>query len=331
MAAYRDRGAAFGGGSRNSEDRYKEPAPDPKQAEPIKHVQIDALVFLQIMKHCRQHAPHTVTGQLLGLDVEDTLQVTHSFGYVQRSEETSGVHEDGEQYQMETLKRLREVNVDSNTVGWYQTTHLGRMENPTMVIDTQFSYQEEIPRSVLVVYDSLQSAIGKPAFKALQLTPKFMEAYKEADSAGRQKMAEFPSNEMFMEIEVAITSSVIAEAFLIDWAISDPTDPTSQVEVLDVENQAFLEQNINLLTRSLTDLADEQLKVMNFEKMASRKGDEKGKGGRKGGAPQPKPIDTMILSQQIKTHCKAINSFAGDAFGKLYLVSNKPTGHGGQK
>jgi len=302
---------------------------DSKQMEPIQHVQIDALVFLQVMKHCRQHAPHTVTGQLLGLDVENTLQVTHSFGYVQRSDETAGHQEDGEQYQMETMKQLREVNVDCNTVGWYQTTHLGRMENPTMVIDTQFSFQDEIPRSVLVVYDSLQSAVGKPAFKALQLSPKFMQLYKDSDAASRLKMAEFPSNEMFMEIEVSITSSVISEAFLIDWAISDPMDPTSQVEVLDVENQAFLEQNINLLTRSLGDLAEEQMKIMNFEKMASRKGDEKGKGNRKGGFAQPKPIDTMILSQQIKTHCKAINSFASDAFGKLYLVSNKPTGGAG--
>jgi translation initiation factor 3 subunit H len=324
MASYRN-GDRYGGG-RGYEDRHTNKDLDPKQVEPIKHVQIDALVFLQIMKHCRQHAPHTVTGQLLGLDVESTLQVTHSFGYVQRGDETAGHQEDGEKYQMDTLKQLREVNVDSNTVGWYQTTHLGRMENPTTVIDTQFSYQEEIPRSVLVVYDSLQSAIGKPAFKALQLTPKFMEVYKDSDAAARLKMAEFPSNEMFMEIEVSITSSVISEAFLIDWAISDPMDPTSQVEVLDVENQAFLEQNINLLTRSLADLAEEQVKIMNFEKMASRKGEEKGKAGRKGGVAQPKPIDTMILSQQIKTHCKAINSFASDAFGKLYLVSNQPTG-----
>eukprot|EP00449_Zooxanthella_nutricula_P017063 CAMPEP_0198535658 /NCGR_PEP_ID=MMETSP1462-20131121/39826_1 /TAXON_ID=1333877 /ORGANISM="Brandtodinium nutriculum, Strain RCC3387" /LENGTH=344 /DNA_ID=CAMNT_0044265597 /DNA_START=62 /DNA_END=1096 /DNA_ORIENTATION=+ len=293
--------------------------------EPLKLVQIDALVFMQIMKHCRQHTPKPVTGQLLGLDVDDTLQVTHSYGYVQRMSDESG-HEDGEKYQMETLKRLREVNVDSNTVGWYQTTHLGQFFSGT-VIETQFLYQTEIARSCLVVYDSLQSAIGKPSFKALQLTRAFMKAYGEANEAGRAAMADFPSNDMFQEIPVSITSSVIAETFLLDWAISDPISTTSQVGILDVENQAFLEKNVQLLIGSLQELAEEQQKLIMHERMASRKGDvpQKGKGFRGSQGP-PKQLDTMVLSQQIQNYCKAINGFAGDTFGKLYLMSNKPSG-----
>merc|ERR1712098_546308 len=104
-------------------------------------------------------------GQLLGLDVEDALQVTHSFGYVQKNAMDEGLNQadDGEQYQIDMLRRLREVNVDSNTIGWYQTTHLGQFFSDT-VIETQYLYQTQIPRSALVVYDPLQSAIGKPAF-----------------------------------------------------------------------------------------------------------------------------------------------------------------------
>lgn len=303
-----------------------------QKTEPITHVQIDALVFLQIMKHCRQHAPHPVTGQLLGLDVDDTLQVTHSFGYVQRTgtDENQGYAEDGEQYQMETLRRLREVNVDSNTVGWYQTTHLGQFFSST-VIETQYLYQTEIPRSVLVVYDSLQSAIGKPSFKALQLTPAFVKAYAQTSEAGRIAMADFPSSDMFMELPITVSSSAIIEAFLVDWAISDPISTTSQVGVLDVENQAFLEKNVQLLMNSLADLAEEQNKMIMFERQAARKGDPPQKGGRdrfRQNQAQPRQLDTMVLSQQIQNYCKAINSFAGDTFGKIYLVSNKPSGEG---
>mmetsp|Transcript_116409 Transcript_116409/g.292778 ORF Transcript_116409/g.292778 Transcript_116409/m.292778 type:complete len:354 (-) Transcript_116409:65-1126(-) len=297
---------------------------------PLKCVQIDALVFLQIMKHCRQHTPHPVTGQLLGLDVEDTLQVTHSFGYVQRgSGDDAGNQDDGSQYQIDTLKRLREVNVDSNIVGWYQTTHLGQFFSST-VIETQFLYQTEIPRSVLVVYDSLQSAIGKPAFKALQLTPEFMTTYAQANEMGRAAMADFPSSDMFMEIPVSISSSVIAEAFLVDWAISDPISTTSQVGILDVENQAFLEKNVQLLIGSLQELAEEQQKLIMYERNAARKGDPPQKGGRDrfNRNVQPRHLDTMVLSQQIQNYCKAINGYAGDAFGKIFLMSNKPSGSG---
>merc|ERR1712087_201159 len=103
-------------------------------------------------------------------------------------------------------------------------------------------------------------------------------AYENANDATRAAMADVPSNKMFTEIPVAITSSVMAEAFLIDWAISDPLSTTSQVGILDVENQAFLEKNVKLLIDSMVDLADEQNKLIMYERQAARKGDPPQKG-----------------------------------------------------
>lgn len=294
--------------------------------EEIKRVEIDALVILQIMKHCRQQAPQPVTGQLLGLDVDGALQVTHSFGYVQKSEEDRN-QDDGEQYQMDMLRRLREVNVDSNTVGWYQTTHLGSFFSE-VVIESQYHYQLQIPRSTLLVYDPLQSRIGKPAFKALRLTSQFMAKYTETRETNRSALNDFPSGQMFTEIPISITSPVIVESFLVDWAISDPMT-TTQIESLDVENQVFLEKNVQLLITSLQELAEEQTKMQMYERNAG-KGDKGGGKGKNFRAQQPKQLDTMILSQQIQNYCKAINGFAGDAFGKIYLMSNKPSGSGGK-
>eukprot|EP00933_Yihiella_yeosuensis_P020209 TRINITY_DN16256_c3_g1_i1.p1 TRINITY_DN16256_c3_g1~~TRINITY_DN16256_c3_g1_i1.p1 ORF type:complete len:348 (-),score=82.17 TRINITY_DN16256_c3_g1_i1:153-1196(-) len=292
----------------------------------LKAVQMDALVFLQIMKHCRQQAPQPVTGQLLGMDVGDDLQLTHSFGYVQKSaSDEQSKEDDGEQYQMDTLRRLREVNIDSNTVGWYQTTYLGQFISTT-VIETQHLYQTEIPRSVLVVYDSLQAAIGKPAFKALQLTQEFMDMYRSVSSVATGDFVDVPQNEMFREIPVVITASPLAECFLLDWSIMDPLGTTTQLDALDVENQAFFEKNVQLLSASLSDLAEEQNKMIMFERNANRgKGDDKGKGKGFRFNAQPRPLDTMVLSKQIQNYCKAINTYAGDAFSKVYLVSNKPT------
>lgn len=293
--------------------------------DPIRRVQIDAVVFLQIMKHCRQHAPTLVTGTLLGLDVDDTLGVTHCFAHSNPSDESN---EEREQHQSDTLKCLRKVNVDSHIVGWYQTTHLGQFFS-SQVLNNQNWYQTEIPRSILLTYDALQSSIGKPAFKAWQLTADFMAAYSETTEAGKAALAEFPSNDMFMEIPISIHSSAIAEAFLVDWAISDPISTTSQVDILDVENQAFLEKNVQLLMESLQNLAEEQNRLLLYERQANRKA-EPMKGGRnfRQNPQQPRQLDTMILSQQIKNYCKAINSFATDAFGKIYLVANKPSGGG---
>jgi translation initiation factor 3 subunit H len=46
-------------------------------------------VVLKIIKHCRENLPELVTGQLLGLDVNSTLEVTNSFPFPQREEEAS--------------------------------------------------------------------------------------------------------------------------------------------------------------------------------------------------------------------------------------------------
>jgi len=293
----------------------------------IKRVEVDALEVLQIMKHCRQYTPGTVTGMLLGLDVNEAVQVTHCFGYVQKGQEEERVQDDGEQYQYDMLRRLREVNVDSNTVGWYQTTHLGQFFSSTM-IDTQYNYQATIPHSILLVYDPLQSAIGKPAFKALRLTPQFMAKRTEELDMNKSALSDFPSGEMFTEIPIVIQSTVIIEAFLVDWALMDPIS-TTQIEALDVENQAFLERNIELLNRSLEHLAEEQAKMQSYERNAGRQAQQdKGKGrDRYRNQPvQPRPLDTMILSQQIQNYCKQINDFSSDSFGKLFLLSNKPAG-----
>jgi translation initiation factor 3 subunit H len=288
----------------------------------VQRVEVDALVVLQIMKHCWQNTPAAVTGQLLGLDVDDCLQVTHAFGMPQKAaEDIAGQQEDIDVFQMEMQKILRDVNVDANTVGWYQTTHLGQFFSNT-VIENQYLYQRDIPCSILLVYDPLQAQIGKPSFKALRLTSQFMAKHAES-STNFAALSDFPASEMFQELPVYIKSPAIVETFLVDWAIMDPVC-TTQIESLDVENQVFLEKNMQLLISTLDDLASEQHKLQMFERQS---GADKGKGkGRqyRGQAAPPRQLDTMILSQQIQNYCKQINDFSADSFGKLFLMSNNP-------
>jgi len=299
----------------------------------IQSVEIDALVVLQIMKHCKHHTPSTVTGQLLGLDVDGVLQVTHSFGVYERGEETQ--HDDRDVFMIDMQKSLRDVNVDSNVVGWYQTTQLGQIFSNTTVdtqrniLDYTYLYQSDMACSIFLVYDPLQAAIGKPSFKALQMTPQFLSYYAEykegsynSDQNRSTNLQDIPTNEMFMEIPVYIKSAAIVEAFLLEWSLMD-SSTTSQIESLDTENQVFAERNMQLLIGALEGLAQEQQKLQMYEKMLS--GGDKGKGkGKNRNAMQPKKLDTMILSREIQNYCKQINDFCGDSFGKLFLLSNKP-------
>jgi translation initiation factor 3 subunit H len=52
----------------------------PTRELPLKSVQIDGQVVLKVMQHCSQSAT-LATGQLLGLDVGQTLEVTDCFAF----------------------------------------------------------------------------------------------------------------------------------------------------------------------------------------------------------------------------------------------------------
>lgn len=53
----------------------------------LKTVQLDGQVVLKIVKHCTDALPQLVTGQLLGLDVGQTLEVTDCFPFPVRTEQ----------------------------------------------------------------------------------------------------------------------------------------------------------------------------------------------------------------------------------------------------
>jgi translation initiation factor 3 subunit H len=54
--------------------------PDVKETV-LKTVQLDGQVVLKIMQHCDGALPSIVTGQLLGLDVGQTMEVTDCFPF----------------------------------------------------------------------------------------------------------------------------------------------------------------------------------------------------------------------------------------------------------
>jgi translation initiation factor 3 subunit H len=64
-------------------------APTPARELPLKSVQIDGQVILKVMAHCSQAGAggasgaqqQLATGQLLGLDVGQTLEVTDCFAF----------------------------------------------------------------------------------------------------------------------------------------------------------------------------------------------------------------------------------------------------------
>ena len=51
----------------------------------LKSLSLSGQVVLKIMQHCNEALPQLVTGQLLGLDVGHTLEVTDCFAFPVRA------------------------------------------------------------------------------------------------------------------------------------------------------------------------------------------------------------------------------------------------------
>jgi translation initiation factor 3 subunit H len=175
--------------------------------------------------------PSTVTGQIQGVDNDGVLQITHSFPFTA----SAGADEvdvgeidyddmDGSQYQVSMLKRLRQMNYDVNTCGWYRTADPALFEPG--VVEDQYTYQKTFPHSVVLVYDPARQ--GNLALVAYRLTPKFMQMRGDS-STGRFSMEGLLANKLtfskvFQPVPVKIHNTSFASA-LIQQLMFDTTKP----------------------------------------------------------------------------------------------------------
>ncbi|KAF9095826.1 hypothetical protein BGX29_008392 [Mortierella sp. GBA35] len=187
---------------------------------PIHSVQLDAMVVLKIVKHCRESIPATVTGQLMGLDVNGVLEVTHSFPMPKNNQDSE---DDGSNYQVQMMRCLREVNVDDNSVGWYQSTNMGNFMNQSL-IEHQFEFQQALSKSVLIIHDVARSSMGNINLRALRLTPAFMKLYKEKKfTTEALTKAKLTFSNIFEELPITIRNTALLSALLYELETPDET------------------------------------------------------------------------------------------------------------
>eukprot|EP00658_Telonema_sp_P-2_P000115 TRINITY_DN10039_c0_g1_i6.p1 TRINITY_DN10039_c0_g1~~TRINITY_DN10039_c0_g1_i6.p1 ORF type:complete len:254 (-),score=77.33 TRINITY_DN10039_c0_g1_i6:184-945(-) len=228
-----------------------------EKANKIETVEVDGLVVLKIVKHCKENLPQLVTGQLLGLDYGGTLEVTNCFPFPAVDCATEDeMLEDGAEYQYDMMRCLREVNVDNNTVGWYQSTYLGSHINEALVA-TQYNYQESIPKCVCLVWDPLLQAQGKLGIKALRLSNEFMTLYKSQeftlDSLSKSGLS---WEDIFEQIPVTVTNSHLIKGWLLQTPPRQPACPT-QMYAKKADKEPFLEKNFECMIESIDQLSQD--------------------------------------------------------------------------
>ncbi|TSK31350.1 Eukaryotic translation initiation factor 3 subunit H [Bagarius yarrelli] len=192
-------------------------------------------VVLKIIKHYQEEGQgsEVVQGVLLGLVVDDRLEITNCFPFPQHTEDDADFDE--VQYQMEMMRSLRHVNIDHLHVGWYQSTFFGSFMSRAL-LDSQFSYQHAIEESVVLIYDPIKTAQGSLSLKAYRLTPKLMEICKEKDfSSESLKKASVGYEDMFEEVPIVIKNSHLVNVLL--WELESKTTVLEKHELLSLSSR----------------------------------------------------------------------------------------------
>mmetsp|Transcript_38130 Transcript_38130/g.61066 ORF Transcript_38130/g.61066 Transcript_38130/m.61066 type:complete len:359 (+) Transcript_38130:78-1154(+) len=326
---------------------------------PLRSVQIDGQVVMKIVKHCKEQSPTLVTGQLLGLDIGATLEVTDCFPFPSRSASTNaGVDEEadedeGANYQLEMMRCLREINVDNNTVGWYQSTYLGSYYTEEL-IETFLAYQENIKRCVCIVYDPRRSTQGSFGLKALRLTETFMEIYKAGEFTFEKITDKSISwQDIVSEVPVTISNSALVSAVMGELTRGPAGDDAADVVQADLDRLSmstnpFLEKSLEYLSECMDDLAAEQQKVAFYQRNLSRqqlqqaqwaqKRKQENLARRAAGQEllpeeedannpafktltEPSRLEGFLITNQVNQYCNQIQDFSQQSLQKLYLVS----------
>ncbi|XP_041358977.1 eukaryotic translation initiation factor 3 subunit H-B-like [Gigantopelta aegis] len=322
-------------------------------ASPVQYVQIDGLVVLKMIKHCQEEGAggtDLVQGVLLGLVVDNRLEITNCFPFPKHTEEEEF---DELQYQMEMMRNLRHMNIDHLHVGWYQSTYFGSFINRPL-LDSQFNYQHSIEESVVLIYDPLKSTQGFLCLKAYRLTPEMMEFYAQGDFSPESISKNGISFEkMFDEIPVVLKNSHLVNALLCE--VEEKMSSVPQFNFFDLATSAMLEKYLRQLMESVDDVAMDTNKYLNFQRQHYRqqqakqqhimkRQQENQQRQARGDPPlpeedlnklfkplQPPPrLDALLVSGQIDNYADQISEFAAQSLGKLFIAeslqdSNKTT------
>ncbi|XP_043923001.1 eukaryotic translation initiation factor 3 subunit H [Protopterus annectens] len=309
----------------------------------VKQVQIEGLVVLKIIKHYHEEGQgnEVVQGVLLGLVVDDRLEITNCFPFPQHTEEDADFDE--VQYQMEMMRNLRHVNIDHLHVGWYQSTFYGSFVSRAL-LDSQFSYQHAIEESVVLIYDPIKTGQGSLSLKAYRLTPKLMEVCKEKDfSPEGLKKATIGYENMFEEVPIVIKNSHLINVLM--WELEEKSAASEKHELLNLSSSNHLEKTLQLLMDRVDDMSQDIIKYNTYLRNASKQQQQKhqylqrrqlenSQRVSRGEPPLPeedisklfKPpqppsrMDTLLTSGQINNYCQHAKEFASQNLGKLFMA-----------
>jgi len=311
----------------------------------IEVVQIDGLVIMKLIKHCHELEASTsgsgiAQGALLGLVADTRLEITHCFPFPSGTDETI----DDEDFQLTMMRRLRQVNVDHQHVGWYQSSQFGNFLSPQL-LESQFSYQTSIEESVCLIFDTAKTAQGFLSVKAYRMTKEAIKMFKEGDfSPEAIKDLKISYESMFTQVPIIIKNSHLMNALLLEMQDQLPLT-TGGTQYLDLGTAHTLETELRAMMDAVDELNQESIKFNKHQNLVLKQYQEKTRWVQKrqlenqarisrGEDPlpdedlskmfktvgAPSRLNPLILSGTISHTADEVSEFCSQSLAKLFVT-----------
>jgi len=313
---------------------------------PIEIVQIDGLVVMKLIKHCHELEASSsgsliAQGALLGLVATGgRLEITHCFPFPCGSEEAI----DEEEFQLTMMRRLRQVNVDHQHVGWYQSSQFGNFLSPQL-LESQFSYQTSIEESVCLIFDTAKTRKGFLSLKAFRMTKEAIKMFQDGEfTPDIVKDLKIGYENMFTEVPITIKNSHLMNSLLMEINEQLPLE-VGGTQYLDLGTAQTLESQLRSMMDAVDELNQESIKFNKHQNMQlkqiqekqryleRRKLENQARSSRgedplpeedmskmfKAG-PAPSRLNPLILSGTISHTADEVSEFCSQSLAKLFLT-----------
>jgi len=223
---------------------------------PVKQVNITTRAVMNIITHCRESS--SFAGQILGLECDGILEVTYAFPFPLDQEDTES--------QLDMMRYLREINIDSNNVGWYLSSYNGNHIGVD-ILESQLSYQSDIKNSVVIIYDPMVTEEGALTLKAYRLKENVISLLKGKVFTKKSLLDNhFSFLDFLEEIPVVLSDNSLTTSMLL--TLSDIVPP---YEDIPLPNNGYLLKNIEGLVQSINELSKvNSTNFVNWQKNVSK-------------------------------------------------------------
>jgi len=309
---------------------------------PFDYVQIDGLAVLKIIKHCYEERTNidTPRGGLLGLVIENRLEITNTFAFPFTK---AGEDSIDEEYTANMMMHMKKINQDYLHVGWYQACELGAFVTSEFVL-AQHGYQDSIEESIVIIYDPVRTAKGFLTLKAYRLTPPALKLLADNENMITPELVKslhLSYDKLFHEVPIMIRNSPLANALCCQLMEMKPERAT---QFMDLGTGSVLQNHMKFMLEKVEELHQESYKMNKWQMQVSKQQQEKAKyihqrnlenAARQAKGepalpeedltkvfrpiPPPTRLIPMLLSGQVDLASQQVNSFCSQALAKLFL------------